>query len=80
MQYLLGGADLNYVGHRACLHKSSEVARKQRDKKDLEELYIWKVVAVVQEMQSLHRAISNGVWLTAMPNSSICMKLYQEEL
>ena len=63
---LLGGTNLNYIGHRACMIKSSEGSRKERERKELEEMEICKVVAGGQEREQLHRETRNGDWITTM--------------
>ena len=65
---LLGGSVLNYVGHRACVHKSSQSARLNKRIVELSELFTRQEQAGGQEKYRLHRATRNGAWLSAVPH------------
>ena len=65
---LLGGSVLNYVGHRACIHKASQSARLSKRVVDLSELFKRQEQAGGQEKNRLHRATRNGSWLSAVPH------------
>ena len=57
---LLGGSALNYVGQRACIHRSSAGARRERKNLDMAELDRRKGIAGGQEINRLYRATRNG--------------------
>ena len=42
---LLGGSDLNWVGHRACVHKASLATRRAKMHVELGEVARWKELA-----------------------------------
>ena len=65
---LLGGSILNYVGHRACVRKASQLARRCKIIAKLSELYGWQEQAGQQEKSRLRRATRNGAWLSALPH------------
>ena len=65
---LLGGSALNYVGHRACICKSSLAARRDKMHVDLGELARQKDLSGGQESNGLHRSTKNGAWLGAVPH------------
>ena len=74
---LLGGSVLNYVGHRAGVHKSSQTARRSKMCVELGEVARRKDLAGGQERNLLHRATRNGVWLSAVPhhlNGRSCLR------
>ena len=57
---ILGVYALNYVGNRACVHKSSLAARRAKMYAKLGELARQKELAGYQYMKRLHRATRNG--------------------
>ena len=65
---ILGGTGPNYVGHMACIPGLSAGARKERKHVDMEDLARGKELADCQERNRLHRAMSNGVWFSAVPH------------
>ena len=65
---LLEGSVLNYVGHRACVQKASQLARLSKRIVDMSELYDRKDQAGHQEKNRLHRATRNGSWLSTVPH------------
>ena len=75
----LGGSDLNYVGHRACIRKASLVARRAKIHVELGELSRGKELAGGKKMNRLHRATSNGSWLIAVPHRINGTELSREE-
>ena len=79
VESLLGGTALNYIGHRACVRKSSLAARRAKMHVELGELARWKVLAGGQEKNRLYRATRNEVWLSAVPHRINGTELSQEE-
>ena len=77
---LIGGFALNYVGHRVCVRKSSLASRRAKMYVKLGELARRKKLAGYQEMKRLHRATSNGAWLSAVSHRLNGTELSQEEL
>ena len=65
---LLGGSALNYVSHWACVRKSILAARRTKMHVDIGEMARRKELSGVQERNRLHRATSNGAWLSAVPH------------
>ena len=65
---LLGGSVLNYIGHRACIHKAIQTARISKRIADLSKIFQRQEQAGGQEKNSLHRARSNGPWLSDRPH------------
>ena len=65
---LIGGSILNYVGHRACIHKASQSERLSKRIVELLELYDRKEQAGRQEKNRLHRETRNGAWLSVVPH------------
>ena len=63
---LLGGSVLNYVGHRACIRKASQTARKTNMYVELGEFFSRQELSGSQERNRLHRATMNGAWLSAV--------------
>ena len=76
---LLGGFVLNYVGHRACVHKSSLAARRAKMHIELREVDRRKELSGVQERNRLHRATRNGAWISAVPHRINGTELSLEE-
>ena len=76
----LGGFALNYVGHRACVHKASLLERRAKMHVELGELARRKELAVGQESNRLHRETRNGVWLSVVPHRLNGTELSWEEL
>ena len=77
---LPGGSVLNYVGHRACVHKASQTARLSKRAVELAEIYKRQDQAGGQERNCLHRATRNGAWLSAVPHRLNGAELSWEEL
>ena len=65
---LLGGSDINYVRHRACIRMASLAARREKMHVELGELYRKKEPAGGQEINRLHRSIRIGAWFSAVPH------------
>ena len=76
---LLGGSVLNYVGHRACIRKVSQTARRHKMCVDLGEVARLNELAGVQERNLLHRATRNGAWLSAVTHRLNVTELSWEE-
>ena len=76
---LLGGSVLNYVGHRACVRKASQLARLGKRIVELSVLFKRQEKAGGQEKNRLHRATRNGAWLSAVPHRLNGTELSQEE-
>ena len=77
---LLGGSVLNYVGHRACIHKASQLARLLKMFVELSKIFKRKGQAGGQEKNCLHRATRNGACLSAIPHRLNGTELSQDEL
>ena len=80
VDYLLGGTTLNYIGHRACVHKASAGVRKERKHVDMTDLARKKELEGGQERNLTHRATVNGTWVSTVPHILNRMELSQEEL
>ena len=65
---LLGGSNLNYIGHRACVRKASLAARRSKMHVKLGELARQKELAGGQEGNRIHRKTRNGVWFSYIPH------------
>ena len=65
---LLGDNDLNYVGHRACVHGASTGTRNEREYSEMVELSRKKLLVGVQEKQLLYRATRDRAWLSDLPH------------
>ena len=76
---LLGGSALNYIGHRACVRKSSLAARLANMHVELGELARQKELAGGQDRNLLHRSTRNEAWLSAVPHGLNGTELSQEE-
>ena len=76
---LLGGSVLNYVGHRACVHKASQSARLSKGIVELSELFKLQEQAGGQEKNRLHRSTRNGAWLSAVTHCLNGTELSWEE-
>ena len=76
---LLEGSALNYVGHRACVRKASQSARRSKRIVDLSELFKQQEQAGGQEKNRLHRETRNGAWLSAVTHGLNVTELSQEE-
>ena len=61
---LLGGTALNYIGHRACVRKASQMARLSKRSVELSGIFKRKEHIWGQEKNRLHRATINGAWLS----------------
>ena len=57
---LLGGSALNYVGHRACVRKASQTARRIKMSVELVEVFRQQEQAGDQDKNRLHRETRNG--------------------
>ena len=77
---LLGVSALNYIGHRVCIRKVSLAARREKMHVDLGELARWKDLEEGQDRNRLHRATSNGAWLSFVPQRLNGTELSREEL
>ena len=76
---LLRGSVLNYVGHRACVHKARKSARLSKSIIDLSKLLKRQKQAGGQEENHLHRATRNGAWLSVETHRLNGTELSQEE-
>ena len=76
---LLGGSNLNYVGHRACVHGASAAARIERNYVELEELDRQKELSGGQYRNRFHRATRNGAWLSSVPHRLNGTELSQDQ-
>ena len=76
---LIGGSALNYVCHRACIHKASLTARCTKIHIELGELARRKELEVGQERNRPHKATSNGAWLRSIPHRLNGAELSWEE-
>ena len=76
---LLGGSALNYLGHRACVHKASLAERRAKMHIDLGDLAKRKELAEGQDRNRFHIATRNGACLSAVPHRFISTELSQEE-
>ena len=66
---LLGGSALNYVGHRACVHKASQTARRIKMSVELAEIFKRQEQAGGQEKTRLHRETRNAHGLALYPTA-----------
>ena len=69
MVYILGGTALNYVGHRDSVRGASVGERKEWKYLDMADLDRQRGISVVQDRRCLHRAMENGMCLSAIPNA-----------
>ena len=76
---LFGGSALNYVGHRACVCRSSLAERREKMHVELGELSRQKELTGGQERNHLHRSTRNGVWLSSVPHRLNGTELFREE-
>ena len=76
---LLGGSVLNYLGHRACVRKSSQSARRTKMSVELAEIFERQDLAGGRDKKRVHRATRNRAWLSAVPHSLNGTELSQEE-
>ena len=76
---LLGGLFLNYVGHRACVHKAGQLARISKRIVKLSNLFKLQEQAGGQEKNRLHRATRNGAWFSSVPHCLNRTELSWEE-
>ena len=65
---LIVGTALNYVGHRACIRRASAGVRKESKHVEMADLDRQKDLAGGQERNRIHRATSNGTWLSDVPH------------
>ena len=75
---LLGGSALNYVGHMACVCKTSLAERRTKMHVELGELARQKEQTGGQERNHIHRATRNEAWLSAVPHHLNGTELYRE--
>ena len=68
VDFILGGSILYYIGHRACVRKASQTARLSKRIVELAEIFKRQEQAWGQEKNRLHREMSNGAWLSAVPH------------
>ena len=66
--YILGGTALNYVGHRDCVLRASMGARKDQKHVEMSDLARQKELSGGQDRSRLHREISNGGCISAIPH------------
>ena len=64
---ILVGTALNYVGHRDFVRRASTGARKEQKHVEMADLARQKELSGGQERSRLHRAISNGGYISAIP-------------
>ena len=76
---LLGGPDLNYVGHRSFVHKGSLAARHEKMHAELRELARQNELEGGQERNQLNRATINGARPSSLPHLFNGMELSWEE-
>ena len=76
---LLGGSVLNYVGHRACVRKASQMLRLTKRSVDLSEIFKRQEQTWGRERNRLHRATRNGAWLSAITHRLNGTELSREE-
>ena len=76
---LLGGINLNYVGHRSCICRESVVVIKDRDYLEMSEMARLKELVGGQYRQRLHGETINGVWISAIPHRLNITELSREE-
>ena len=77
---LLGGTNLNYVGHRAYICREIMGTRKERKHVDMAELARQNELSGGQEIYRLHRAPGNGARFSAVTHKNTGTELSQEEL
>ena len=75
---ILGGTNINYLGHRDCIPRAGAVARKEWKYLEMAELARRKELAGGQEKNHLHMATRNGAWLSAITHFLNRMELSQE--
>ena len=75
---LLGVTAINYIGHRACVRGARVGARKEWKHVELADLDRRKDIAGGQYRNRLHRATSNGAWISAVPHRLNGMQLSWE--
>ena len=76
---LLGGINLNYVGHRSCICRESVVVIKDRDYLEMSDMDRLKELVGGQYRQRLHGETINGVWISAIPHRLKITELSREE-
>ena len=79
VDFILGGSDLNYVGHRACVRQASLAARCENMHVELAELSRKMELAGGHGINHLHRTTRNGAWISAVPHRLNSTELSQEE-
>ena len=63
-----GGYVLNYLGHRACVRKSSQLVRLSKPIAEMSDPFKRQDQAGQQEKNRLHKATRNWAWLSAVPH------------
>ena len=75
VESILGGSVLNYVGHKVCVRKASQMARRTKMSVELAKIFKQQNKARGQERHRLHRATRNGAWMRAVPHHLNGMEL-----
>ena len=75
----LGGYVLNYVGHRPCVRKVSQLVRMSKRIAEMSDLFERQEQAGGQDKNRLHRSIRNGALLRAVSHSLNGTELSREE-
>ena len=75
---LLGGTDLNYVGHREYICGTSAGELNEREWSKIADMVRQKELVVGKERQCLHRETLNGAWLIIIPHRLNIMELFQK--
>ena len=65
---ILGGTAINYVGHRACVHRSRLPAMRERKHVEMADMARQKELAGGQYRNRFCRATRNGAWLSSVPH------------
>ena len=78
MESLLGGSNLNYVGHWLCVRKASSGAWKERYQEETVTLGRRKEEVGVKDRIWIERATRSGAWITDAPNRLNGADLSQE--
>ena len=65
---LMVNTDLDFVQHRACVHKAGTDARKEKVRKDKEKLKLMSEGASKRVKKRLDRIGECGIWISMMPH------------
>ena len=76
---LLQGTNINYLVHKACIHRSSADRQKHREYLEIKALNIRKELIDGAGLNRLRWAAKNGAWLTATPQRLNRTELSREE-